>query len=953
MALSPADFYAYSRATGVQIPDDPQERAAMAPEVLDFRRNQLKAPEQNTNALQAIGATALAGAAALGAGFAARHFLRGRGQIPKGPARSANAGVVQQDLANLQRAAGRASTAQASVPASMVAQPGAPTPEERQRVYAAVAAKPVEDFPRVYRPKGGTQEDVLMTDPRTGEIFIGGQSPKSFADLDVTDRLLVELEDMRAAQSKELQERMSNAYSKRVDDLLNQTLVEKQKATLANQQLQTAAAANSGEDQTSGRTKQRLQQNEDLDMSQIEVLEAIAERSRLEGMEQDEPIRQAASQLPDGIPVDQTKNLTVLDIKNKRKFEISPRSFGLEEPEDRLAREARDYLLNLEIDTDFDYSIENKRQAAQVEDRIQRARNLQNQASQILDEIRNEAKTSTERLSPENFAKQFNQEYLEELNSELQMVDNARQRAELAAAQKGLFGEDLESLLLGQSSPVETTMRGKALRGGKINAAGDIVYQNESGNYASADTGLKIRQAQGEQFAERARRLNQLRSASDEDLTYLVAQGQQALANKEVISPLDSDTYRFASEVLRGRALKNLEPTPLQLDALDRARASVAASQRVMQEMRNPKPTLAPGPQQDVARAMETLRRGMEVDPSEPIPQYPSVQTLRTGYVSDEEIGPVLGASDVYTGAAAEAAGPVIFTGKSKANTVLATPPITGSIRTSTGRYLTQDNPDVLGTVYNVAGTRANRAISAQVEQNAQDFLQDAIAGGLQQKAPRVAEPYRTPGTYGVMQFNLLTPPLTERGLSQNQLGLSGLEASQRTGYAQYQPGRSVPVPRSPFIGEMAGGTVVVVPPAGASTKVRRDIGAPSASIDLTRRGAKSRYYSNDPAYPTFITNMEPSPIGPLTQSPGLSKIGGLTEQVVTGAGGIPIVQQTTQGQKIAYPRMAKPITVPGYGSSVVTNIPRYGINPGAEDWRNDLMRSAFRRGGPIRTYQM
>lgn len=307
MALSPADFYAYSRATGVQIPDDPQERAAMVPEVLDFRRNQLKAPEQNANVLQTIGATALAGAAALGAGFAAHRFLRGRDQIPKGPTRSANAGVVQQDLANLQRAAGRASTAQASVPSSMVAEPGAPTPEERQRVYAAVAAKPVEDLPRVYRPKGGTQEDVLMTDPRTGEIFIGGQSPKSFADLDVTDRLLVELEDMRAAQSKELQERMSNAYSKRVDDLLNQTLVEKQKATSANQQLQTAAAVESAEDQISGRTKQRLQQNEDLDLSQIEVLEAIAERSRLEGMEQDEPIRQAVSQLPDGVPVDQTQ----------------------------------------------------------------------------------------------------------------------------------------------------------------------------------------------------------------------------------------------------------------------------------------------------------------------------------------------------------------------------------------------------------------------------------------------------------------------------------------------------------------------------------------------------------------------------------------------------------------------------------------------------------------------
>ena len=46
MAVSPADFYAYSRATGVQIPDDPYERAELVPEVKAFRQNQLRAPQQ-------------------------------------------------------------------------------------------------------------------------------------------------------------------------------------------------------------------------------------------------------------------------------------------------------------------------------------------------------------------------------------------------------------------------------------------------------------------------------------------------------------------------------------------------------------------------------------------------------------------------------------------------------------------------------------------------------------------------------------------------------------------------------------------------------------------------------------------------------------------------------------------------------------------------------------------
>ena len=77
MALAPADFYAYSRATGVPVPEDPEERAEMAPEVLEFRRNQLKAPDQGGNLLGAVGA-ALAGAGILGGGFLGVRALRGR-----------------------------------------------------------------------------------------------------------------------------------------------------------------------------------------------------------------------------------------------------------------------------------------------------------------------------------------------------------------------------------------------------------------------------------------------------------------------------------------------------------------------------------------------------------------------------------------------------------------------------------------------------------------------------------------------------------------------------------------------------------------------------------------------------------------------------------------------------------------------------------------------------------
>lgn len=76
MALAPADFYAYSRATGAPYPEDPEERAQMAPAVAEFRRNQLKAPQQESNPLAAIGAAALGLGGLAGLGFGARRLLR-------------------------------------------------------------------------------------------------------------------------------------------------------------------------------------------------------------------------------------------------------------------------------------------------------------------------------------------------------------------------------------------------------------------------------------------------------------------------------------------------------------------------------------------------------------------------------------------------------------------------------------------------------------------------------------------------------------------------------------------------------------------------------------------------------------------------------------------------------------------------------------------------------------
>ena len=997
MALSPADFYAYSRATGAPIPEDPQERADMAPEVLEFRRNQLKAPQQESNPLNALGTAALGLGALAGLGFGARRLMRREPTIPQGPRKSATAGVRQVDLADLQGAVRRVAAEPAPStppPASKIASRSVmPTDEEAFEQYTRQLRS------QIPQP---TAEELNFPSAASRTYGVGyreGQTEPGYrsAALAAFEKRYPPSPEVQAARRATAQQDLLDASLRLQTGNASLTDIQKTQTPVNADQFINATEA--GAAQQTGRVWQQLSRNEDLNKTQVAQLQAQADAdykammgsnpSEWSGVEGDVAINTVAQALPDGLPIDQAEGLTVLDLRNKQSLRISPRALGQER--DPLAERAERYVraknLAEEVDLDYDYGPENRRQAAQVQDRIQRAQFLQNEADKILAELL--ANQST----PGQFNKAaFNKQYREELNNQLQLVDNARQRNELVGAQPGIEGEDVESLLLGDVPVVDTTMRGKALRGGKLNRVGDISYLDDGGTYASADTGIKARQGQGPEFQARALLTNEIKPllgrASDEDLTSLLLEGQQSPFRQElkeraakrfttyqdprqlnlpgnlmgaeqesINTSLDSFVTRLASQTLVSRALKNPNPTPLQTAALNRANASVAASEQILQEARNQsqqRPVVAPGPAQDLARSMETLRRGMVVDPSEPLPVPPPISQLRAGYVDDYEpdLGPVLGASDVYTGAAAQAAGPVIFTGKSKANSVIRGPGITGSINTPAGRYLTQNNPDVLGTVYNVAGTRANRDISERIEANAQAFLADAIAGGLKSKTVSDPESYVTSRGSVTSQLDLFPTETPQITAPSQLLGLPGIAPSKRTLYAQYQPGRSVPVPLSPFIGEMSGGTVVVQPTPNFTPGVRRDVGAsPNRLNDLTRRGESARYF-NDTSQAPFVTGLEPAPIGPLTQSPGLSRIGGMTEQVVQGAGNLPVIQATPQGQKLVYPRMPKATTVPGYGQSTVTNIPLYGIDPGSEDWRNDLMRSAYRRGGPIRTYQ-
>jgi len=83
--LSPADYAAYSRATGLAYPQSDEEKAGMYGDVRDFRRNQLKKDDgPNLAGTMAIGAAAIGGIA--GAGLLGRKLLANarRNQTPLG-----------------------------------------------------------------------------------------------------------------------------------------------------------------------------------------------------------------------------------------------------------------------------------------------------------------------------------------------------------------------------------------------------------------------------------------------------------------------------------------------------------------------------------------------------------------------------------------------------------------------------------------------------------------------------------------------------------------------------------------------------------------------------------------------------------------------------------------------------------------------------------------------------
>jgi hypothetical protein len=689
-----------------------------------------------------------------------------------------------------------------------------------------------------------------------------------------------------------------------IDELRNEprTLVEVQETTEPRIVQNSIESVDTAQDQMAGRVSRTVQRDIDENLATFDVVQDSLEQRGATPVE----AARAAANVTEGKPVyTQT---------------------------DRLVDEGRSYLRAQEIDPDFgnQYEAENRAQAAQVRDRISRAKALQDAGNEILEELKLEGAREQVASNPQAFLRKFNRANPEEVSG-TRVVDNARQRRELGA----VVGDPLdqprvttESVLAGIDEPPDTTMRGRALRGGKIQADGSISYLDDSGQkYYSADTGTKAKLDTGEEYQPLTRVSNELDKLNSAELEALAVD-----VNNPAASAQQQDLGRMAQEKLRGKAARQLEGgydlTPEQSRALERARASVDASQAVQKRYADEKrsrPVMPEGPQQDVARSMETMRRGMAVEPSELPPVIDNVQAMY-GEGKGERVAAV-GAPTVYTGAAREAAGPVLFTGKSKAESVIAGPRLTGQeIKTATGRAYDAVEPGLMSTTLNVAGTPRNRQIAQQVESNAQQFLSDAISGGLTPKTQqtlKVVVPIRASDTPAT--------PATRYPITQSYTP-SSVEASQRTGYARYQPGRSEQAPISPFIGEMSGGT------RQQSTEVTGPLRG-----DIGRTSSRPTRMSDRSLEPTVSA----APIGRLTQSPGLPRVG-LAEETpfVQEFNTVQGQQRTERGKNIAYPRMMKlatanrpagrlmtPLTLPNSATGEVQT-----INLGA---------------GPLRTYRM
>lgn len=377
MALSPADFAAYSRATGTPYPEDPEERAQLAPEVAQFRRDQLRAPQQES-ALPGILGAAAVGLGALTGGMALARALGGkRAKVPP----SSRPPVTPQGEQAVRTASteGRTRTAEEVTRQARAERPVGV-------VQTDLNQKNLEDFVRsspafgrvpTREPKESAAPDIVRFLPAAAErpdLLAGLTAAPSYAQEFVANRVAEQMAsdlidevnafNNPAARSELARQQASVQGQKRQDlwDLVgqirNESLVTTQESIRPVVSSQALGALESGEDQMTGRMKSQLSRNEDLDMSQVEMLENIAqentslmraqaEPSQMVGYVPDEPINQAASQLPDGLPVDQAEGFRAFSqraTQRKNLLDVQDQIWAFEEELEAQGQKAQAWL---------------------------------------------------------------------------------------------------------------------------------------------------------------------------------------------------------------------------------------------------------------------------------------------------------------------------------------------------------------------------------------------------------------------------------------------------------------------------------------------------------------------------------------------------------------------------------------------------------------------------------
>ena len=326
MAVSTADFYTYAKETGTPLAQSNEERAALYPAVNQWKRSRLNTPRPESNDTGALETAAVLGGI-VGAGLLGRRYLKNRP-----PTATKTPDIVEKGGAGVRTDYTQPKTW------DEVKQKQTPKYKTTEIVEKPVDSRGVQTVDiEVVQPDG----QVIPTEVPSAPAPV--KSPKEFSVYDYLvdtkavdpqrqyvidrisdpERVLSSLADEQLDIIRGTSPIGRNAIenAERTAELRRQvSLVNKNRIEAADQVRkeivsdQSINALGSAEDQQTGRVNRQLQRNEDLDQSQIAVMEEIAEeqdRRFGQGLESGEiapgkeygaPIDIVTQSLPDGPP---------------------------------------------------------------------------------------------------------------------------------------------------------------------------------------------------------------------------------------------------------------------------------------------------------------------------------------------------------------------------------------------------------------------------------------------------------------------------------------------------------------------------------------------------------------------------------------------------------------------------------------------------------------------------